>query len=92
MNKVLLINRINPGDEQEKLVNMSFIIAGMEDEVTHNTLIKLIKDIDYISIENLVIKYNGIAVNMHLKNVPDFINLLCKNELRLFGVYEIYNN
>lgn len=92
MNNILLINRINPGDELDKIVNMSFIIAGMENEDTHNTLTKIIKEVDYMSIEDIVMKYNGIATNIPLGRVPEFVALLCQRGLRVFGVYEIYNN
>lgn len=90
MNNVLLINRINPNDPSPIPRNISFIIGDMHLEDIHQKIYEIIQKLDYINIEELVIKYNGITVPLNISQIPDVISELSKKDIKLYGVYGLY--
>ncbi len=90
MNNVLLINRINPNDQSPRPERITFIIGDMHLEATHQKIYKLIQNLDFVNIEELVIKYNGITVPLNISRIPDIISEFCPQDIKLYGVYGLY--
>lgn len=90
MNNVLLINRINPNDQSSMPEKITFIIGDMHLEETHQKIYELVQTLDFVCIEELIIKYNGITVPLNISKIPDVIKEFCTRDIKLYGVYGLY--
>lgn len=89
MNDVFLIKKIDPsGTEKEKV---SFLIANMDDPQTKDAVLDTIFHQDFEEIENIVIRYNGIVLDMCPGSIPNMVRLLCEKGVQIYGVYSLYD-
>ncbi len=91
MNKILLINRIKPQDYSNKKEKIFFMIGGMDVPSIDNKLVDIINESNIIKPDDMVLKYNGIELNITVQQIPIMIELLIKNKFAIYGVYQIYN-
>lgn len=92
MNKILLINRLNPQDDSNKKRKIFFIIGNMNSSSTEDKLIDLIHKSKLIDdLNDVVYKYNGVELNIEISKIPSFIKLFAEADLSIYSVYEIYN-
>lgn len=91
MNKILLINRLNPSDVSDEKHRIFFMIGKMDDPETENKLIDVLHSCNLIEPNDLVLKYNGVELYLQIKHIPSIIKLLCMNDFLIYEVYHPYN-
>ena len=91
MNKILLIDRIDPSNLSNRKNKVFFIIGGMNVPIIENKLIDTINESDFIDPNDMVLKYNGIELNISVREIPKVVKLLTDENFSIYGVYQIYN-
>jgi len=91
MNKIMLINRLNPQDYTEEKKKIFFSLGGMNITKVENKIIDVLTKSDILSLNDLVLKYNGIELNITTQQIPNVVKLLCKENISIYGIYESYN-
>lgn len=91
MNKIMLINRINPQDYTGEKKKMFFLIGGMNLPSIENKLIDILNNLNMVESNDVVLKYNGIELNISIQQIPMIINTLCKEGILVYSVYQLYN-
>ena len=91
MNKILLINRIDPHDYSHTKKKIFFMIGGMDVPAVENKLIDTINDSGIIEPNDMVLKYNGIELNISVQEIPVIIKLLINKNFSIYGIYQLYN-
>ncbi len=90
MNKILLINRLDPQDYSDKKIRVFFLIGGMNIPDVENRLIDVIKESKIVEPEDMLLKYNGIELNIKVQQIPTVIKLLSQNNFSIYEVYQPY--
>ncbi|NLV77196.1 MAG: hypothetical protein GX023_09630 [Tissierellia bacterium] len=91
MNKILLINRINPQNYSNTKNKVFFMIGGMNIPTVENRLMDVINDSNMVKPEDMVLKYNGIELNITVQQIPAIVKLLCDESFSIYGIYQLYN-
>ena len=78
MNKTLLINRINPNDLSKQKKKIFFLIGDMNLTQVEDKLIETLKDSDFLEIDDIVYKYNGVELSIDIQMIPVIVKLLFK--------------
>ena len=91
MNKILLINRLNPQDFTEKKKKICFIIGGMNVPIVESRLMEVLKKTDILQLNDILYKYNGVELNITTQQIPIITKLLSKNNIDIYSIYEVYN-
>ena len=91
MNKILLINRLNPQDYSEQKNKDFFMIGGMNIPSVENRLIDVINDSSIIGPNDMVLKYNGIELRISTQQIPVVAKLLNDENFSIYGIYQLYN-
>lgn len=91
MNKILLINRLNPEDVSDEKHRIFFMIGDMKNPEVEERLIGVLNGSKLIEPQDLVLKYNGVELFIEIKHIPVIIKLLCDNNFSIYEVYHPYN-
>lgn len=91
MNKILLINRIDPQDYSNTKNKVFIMIGGMNIPAVDNRLIDVINDSNIVEPDDMVLKYNGIELNITIQQIPAIVKLLCDESFSIYGIYQLYN-
>lgn len=91
MNKILLINRISPLDESEEKKKIFFSLGEMNLPEIENKIIDILHRSGLIGINDIVLKYNGIEINITIQQIPEIVRLLCKENILIYSIYQLYN-
>lgn len=91
MNKIMLINRLNPQDHSEEKRKTFFTIGGMNLSSIDNKIIDILNSIDVTKSSDLVFKYNGIELNITTQQIPKILKALCEGDILVYGVYQLYD-
>ncbi|MCF6459959.1 hypothetical protein [Clostridium sp. Cult3] len=91
MNKILLINRIDPQDYSNTKNKVFIMIGGMNIPAVENRLIDVINDSNIVEPDDMVLKYNGIELNITIQQIPAIVKLLCDESFSIYGIYQLYN-
>lgn len=91
MNKILLISRINPQDHTEEKKKIFFSIGGMNITAVENKIIDTLSNSEFINQDELVLKYNGIELNIKTQTIPQIIKLLSEADIEIYNVFQLYN-
>ena len=91
MNKILLIDRLDPQDYSCTRNKVFFMIGGMNIPDVENRLIDVINDSNIIKLEDMILKYNGIELNISVQQIPIIAKLLGNNNFSIYGIYQLYN-
>lgn len=91
MNKIMLINRQNPQDYTEAKKQIFFSIGGMNLTLIENKLIDVLHKSGLVEPDDLVLKYNGVELNITTQQIPNVVKLLCKENISIYSIYEYYN-
>lgn len=91
MNKILLIDRLDPQDYSRTRNKVFFMIGGMNIPDVENRLIDVINDSNIIKLEDMILKYNGIELNISVQQIPIIAKLLGNNNFSIYGIYQLYN-
>ena len=91
MNKILLINRINPEDYSKEKKKMFFSIGGMHITAVESRILDALHKEGFIDRDNLVLKYNGIELKITTQEIPEVVKLLIKENVPIYSIFELYN-
>lgn len=91
MNKILLINRISPQDCSEERKKIFFALGGMNVPSVENRIIDVLKNSNIVGSSDMVLKYNGVELNITIQQIPDIVALLCKENILVYSIYQFYN-
>lgn len=91
MNKILLIDRLNPKDESDEKQEVFFMLGGMNDPIEENRIMDILNSSELISSDDILLKYNGIELNIRIKDIPTIVKLLVENNISIYGIYKIYS-
>lgn len=91
MNKILLINRLDPQNYSQTKNKVFFMIGGMNIPSVENRLIDVINDSNIIKPDDMVLKYNGIELTIAIQQIPAIAKLLNNENFSIYGIYQLYN-
>ena len=91
MNKILLINRLNPQDFTNKKKKIFFVIGGMNVPSMEKKLIELLNKSDVVEREDILYKYNGVELNISTQQIPVVVKLLSNNNISIYNIFEVYD-
>lgn len=91
MNKILLINRLDSSNNSKIKRKIFFIIGDMSFSSVENRLIDVINHSELVHSDDMLLKYNGIELNIYIQQIPDIIKLLTRENFSIYSVYERYN-
>lgn len=91
MNEILLINRIDSSNNSKTKKKIFFIIGGMNISSVESKLIDVINNSKLVDSDDMVLKYNGIELNIYIQQIPDLVKLLTYEKFSIYGIYERYN-
>lgn len=91
MNKIMLINRLNPQDYTEEKKKIFFSLGGMNITKVENKIIDILKKSGLVGVNDLVLKYNGIELNITTQQIPSVVKLLSLENISIYNIYQIYN-
>lgn len=91
MNKILLINRLDPQDYSDVKHRVFFMIGGMNVSDTENRIVDVINKSKMVGPDDMVLKYNGIELNISIQRIPSIVKLLSKENFSIYEIYQPYN-
>lgn len=91
MNKIMLINRLNPQDYTEEKKKIFFSLGGMNVTKIENKIIDILNKSGLVGLNDLVLKYNGIELNITTQQIPSVVKLLSLENISIYNIYQIYN-
>lgn len=91
MNKIMLMNRINPQDYSKEKKKIFFSIGGMNITAVENKILDALHKEGFIKEDNLVLKYNGIELKIRIQEIPEVVKLLTKEDIAIYSIFELYN-
>lgn len=91
MNKILLINRLDPQDYSDEKQKIFFMIGGMNIPDTENRLIDVIRQSNIVESDDMILKYNGIELNISIQQIPAVVKLLSRENFAIYEIYQPYN-
>lgn len=90
MNKILLINRLNPDDNSSLKKKMFFLLGGMKFSSTESRLKETLDKINILKKDDIIYKYNGVVLDITTKEIPNIIKILIERDFSVYSIYEIY--
>lgn len=91
MNKIMLINRLNPQDYTEEKKKIFFSLGGMNVTKIENKIIDILRKSGLVGLNDLVLKYNGIELNITTQQIPSVVKLLSTENISIYSIYQNYN-
>ena len=90
MNDILLISKLSPQDysnEKEK----SFVLGGMNIAKVENKVVDLLLQEGKMDYKDIVLKYNGVELNVKTQDIPNVVKLLSKENISIYSIFQIYD-
>lgn len=91
MNKIMLISKLNPQDYTNEKRKIFFILGGMNIPNIESKVIDILHKDGNIDLKDIILKYNGIELNITTQEIPSVVKLLCKENISIYSVYQFYN-
>lgn len=91
MNKIMLVNRINPEDYSEEKKKVFFSIGGMNINAVENKVMDTLHREGLIQGDNIVLKYNGIELEITTQQIPIVVKLLTDENIAIYNIFQLYN-
>ena len=91
MNKIMLISRLNPQDYTEERRKIFFLLGDTNDVIIENKIIDIIHNLGEVDLNDIVLKYNGIELNIATQQIPIIVKLLCNENISIYSVYQYYS-
>lgn len=90
MNKILLINRLNPNENSNIKKRMFFLLGEMNFSSTESRLKEMLDKIDILKKEDIIYKYNGVVLNIATQQIPKILKMLLNEDFSVYSIYELY--
>ena len=91
MNKILLINRLNPQDFTNKKKKIFFVIGGMNVPSMENRLMESLNKSDVLERKDILYKYNGVELNISTQQIPVVVRLFTNDNIPIYNIFEVYD-
>ncbi|MBU5311852.1 hypothetical protein KQI38_07405 [Tissierella carlieri] len=91
MNKIMLISKLNPQDYTDEKKKIFFLLGGMNIPTIENKIIDILRKSELVGLSDIVLKYNGIELNINTQKIPNIVKLLCKENISIYSIYQFYN-
>ncbi|WMM25624.1 hypothetical protein RBU61_02860 [Tissierella sp. MB52-C2] len=91
MNKIMLISRLNPQDYTEERRKIFFLLGDTNNVIIENKIIDIIHNLGEVDLNDIVLKYNGIELNIATQQIPIIVKLLCNENISIYSIYQYYN-
>lgn len=91
MNKIMLISKLNPQDYTEDKKKIFFSLGGMNIPTIENKIIDVLHKSGLVGLNDIVLKYNGIELNITTQQIPNIVKLLCNENISIYSIYQFYN-
>lgn len=91
MNKIMLINRLDPENNNDEKKKIFFSIGEMNESKVENKILDILHREGYVQQDNFVLKYNGIELKITTQEIPKVVKLLSKEDIDIYSVFELYN-
>lgn len=91
MNKIMLISKLNPQDYTDEKKKIFFSLGGMNIPTIESKIIDILKKSKLVELNDIVLKYNGIELNISTQQIPNIVKLLCKENISIYSIYQFYN-
>lgn len=91
MNDILLINKISPQDYSNEKKKVFFLLGGMNISKIENKVVDVLHNEGKIDLKDIVLKYNGVELNITTQDIPNIVKLLCKENISIYSIYQVYN-
>lgn len=91
MNDILLINKISPQDYSNEKKKVFFLLGGMNISKIENKVVDVLHNEGKIDLKDIVLKYNGVELNIATQDIPNIVKLLCKENISIYSIYQVYN-
>ena len=91
MNKIMLVSKVNPQDYSDEKKKVFMALGGMNISSIENKVIDILRSSGIIELKDIVLKYNGIEMKIATQQIPNIIKTLCKENISIYGVYQIYD-
>jgi hypothetical protein len=91
LNNNLLINRINPKDYSNIKKKIFFLIGRLNVPGEEDRVMSVLNNMDILEKGDIIYKYNGIELNIKIKQIPKIIKTLSKNNIDIYSVFERYD-
>ena len=88
----ILIKKINPNEKLNKTYLVSFVISKMNEEEQIKKVFDICDSKDYIRSESIILRHDGVELEIETKKVPDLLRDFLKNEIEVFATYISYEN
>ncbi len=91
MNKIMLISKLNPQDYTDEKKKIFFSLGGMNIPTIENKIIDILTKSKLVGLNDIVLKYNGIELNITTQQIPSIVKLLCNENISVYSIYQFYN-
>lgn len=91
MNKILLIDRLNPHNDSDEKHEVFFMLGGMQDPREEDRIIDVLNESTIVDSKDMVLKYNGVELNITVQDIPMVTKMLTENKIAIYGIYQIYS-
>lgn len=91
MNKNILINKLNPQDYTEEKKKIFFIVGNLNLPTMENDIVDILQKTAKINLDDIVVKYDGIELNITTQKIPEVIKVLLNENISIYSIYQIYS-
>lgn len=91
MNDVLLIKN-NISTQPDVVQKVTFALHGLEDTKQVDKVLDAIFHQNFDRIGNVILKYNGVDIEMHTEMIPQMIRHLSDQGIDIYGVHVLYDS
>lgn len=91
LNNTLLINRIDPENYSNNKKKVFFLLERPNTIAEEDRIMGIISNMPMLEKTDIIYKYNGVELNIKIKEIPKIIKELSKNDIGIYSVFEMYN-
>lgn len=91
MNDTLLISKLSPQDYSNEKRKVFFVLGGMNIAKVENKVVDLLLQEGKMDYKDIVLKYNGVELNVKTQDIPNVVKLLSKENISIYSIFQIYD-
>ena len=91
MNDILLISKLSPQDYSNEKEKSFFVLGGMNIAKVENKVVDLLLQEGKMDYKDIVLKYNGVELNVKTQDIPNVVKLLSKENISIYSIFQIYD-
>ncbi len=91
MNKIVLTKKIDLEDTSDEKYKFFVYMGELNKPLVEKKAIDTLYSTGLLEVKDLVLKYNGIEMKLKTQDVPKIIKALCKVDILIYGIHQIYD-